>query len=89
MLLPAGKKRERLWQWFAAGVKHLPVLDLDASTGRVWATLLSELKRKGHSMPVTDSLVAATARQHRLVIATRNIDHFAHAGVKIVNPFER
>ncbi len=88
LLLPAGKKRERLRQWFAAGIKHLPVLELDASTGSIWATLLSELKRKGRAMPVTDSLVAATARQHRLIVATRNIGHFAHAGVKIINPFE-
>jgi hypothetical protein len=89
LLLPSSKKRERLRQWFAAGVKHLPVLDLDAGTGRVWATLLAALKRKGRAMPVKDSLVAATARQHRLTVATRNTSDFAHAGVKVVNPFER
>ena len=82
------ERRQRLRRWFADGVKHLPVLDLDAGTGRVWGTLLAELKRKGRAMPVKDSLVAATARQYRLTVATRNIGDFAHAGVKVVNPFE-
>ena len=89
LLLPSSKKRERLREWFAAGIKHLPVLELDAGTGRVWAVLLAELKRKGHAMPIKDSLVAATARQHGLTVATRNTRDFAHAGVKIVNPFDR
>lgn len=88
LLLPSGKKRERLMKWFAAGIKHLPVIDLDAGTGKVWAALLAELKRKGRAMPIKDSLVAATARQHRLTVATRNTTDFAHAGVKVVNPFE-
>jgi toxin FitB len=87
LLLPASKKRDRLRKWFAASVDHLPVLEIDAATGRVWARLLAELKRAGRAMPVKDSLIAATARQHGLTVATRNIAHFAHAGAKVVNPF--
>jgi predicted nucleic acid-binding protein len=86
--LPASKKRDRLLKWFAAGVEHLPVLDIDAGTGSIWAQLLAELRHKGRAMPVKDSLLAATARQHRLTIATRNVNDFAHSGVKLVNPFD-
>jgi predicted nucleic acid-binding protein len=89
LLLPAGRKRERLKQWFAASVNHLPVLDIDGATARVWAGLLTELRRKGRAMPVKDSLVAATARQHKLTVATRDTFDFVHAGVKVVNPFGR
>jgi hypothetical protein len=32
--------------------------------------------------------VAATARQHDLTIATRNVRDFKKARVKLVNPFE-
>jgi predicted nucleic acid-binding protein len=88
LLLPSGKKRQRLLKWFAAGVAHLPVLDLDSGTGSEWARLLAELRRKGRAMPVKDSLVAASARQHRLSVVTRNTADFSHAGVKMVNPFE-
>jgi predicted nucleic acid-binding protein len=86
--LPAGKKRDRLLDWFAAGAAYLPVFDLDAETAQVWAQLLAELRRKGRAMPVKDSLIAATARQHRLTVATRNTNDFVHAKVKLVNPFE-
>ena len=86
--LPASKKRDRLLKWFAAGIKYLPVLDLDTATGQIWAGLLAELQRKGRAMPVKDSLLAATARQHRLTVVTRNTHDFAHTSVKVINPFE-
>ena len=40
-------------------------------------------------MPVKDSLIAATARQHRLTVATRNTHDYRHAGVTLVNPLIR
>jgi toxin FitB len=86
--LPAGKRRTRLEQWFAGGLKRLHVLDLDSETADIWARLLAELKRKGRSMPVKDSLIAATARQHGLTVATRNTSDFRHAGIKAINPFD-
>jgi toxin FitB len=38
-------------------------------------------------MPIKDSLIAATALEYELVIATRNRSDFAKAGVEIVDPF--
>ncbi len=38
-------------------------------------------------MPIKDSLIAATALVHDLVVATRNHADFAKAGVDIVDPF--
>jgi len=87
LLLPAGRRRTRLQKWFADGVKRLRVLDLDVDTAKVWAGLLAELKRKGRAMPIKDSLIAATARQHRLTVATRNVDDYRNAGIALVNPF--
>jgi predicted nucleic acid-binding protein len=40
-------------------------------------------------MPIKDSLIAATAAVHDLAVATRNRADFAHAGVRIVDPFVR
>jgi toxin FitB len=88
LLLPVGRRRTQLQKWFFDGVKRLHVLDLDIDTARVWAGLLAELKRKGRAMPLKDSLIAATARQYRLTVATRNVDDYRHAGVTLVNPFE-
>jgi len=88
LLLPAGRRRMRLQKWFADGVKRLRVLDLDVDTAKVWAGLLAELKGKGRAMPIKDSLIAATARQHGLTVATRNVDDYRHAGIALVNPFQ-
>ncbi|XXQ69159.1 type II toxin-antitoxin system VapC family toxin [Neisseriaceae bacterium B1] len=36
---------------------------------------------------ITDSLIAATALQHDLIVVTRNIADFAHMGARLLNPF--
>ena len=88
-LMPAGRKRTRLQEWFEAGIESLEVLPIDAETSRHWAELLAKLKRNGRAMPVKDSLIAASALQHSLTVATRNTADFRHAGVKLVDPFVR
>jgi predicted nucleic acid-binding protein len=88
LLLPAGRRRTRLIAWFHRGVGHMNVLDLDAATASEWAELLAELKREGRAMPIKDSLIAATARQHRLTLATRNVTDYRHTGIPVVNPFD-
>jgi len=53
-----------------------------------WLARKSDRKlRKSHSAG-SDLLIAATALEHGLTVATRNIRHFAPAGVAVENPFE-
>lgn len=85
--LPAGRRRTRLTQWFAEGVKLMPVLIFDETTSHVWATLLARLKRKARAMPMKDSLIAASAIQYGMTVATRNHRDYRQCGVRIVNPF--
>ncbi|MFO1186563.1 MAG: PIN domain-containing protein [Alphaproteobacteria bacterium] len=87
LLLPKGRKRAELERWFEAGLRRLQFIPWEASTGLVWAELLADLRSRGRSMPIKDSLVAATALTHGLVVATRNEGDFAKAGVEITNPF--
>ncbi len=88
LLLPAGRKRTRLLKWFAEGIQRFPTLDFDVATADAWARLLARLKLKGHAMPIKDSLIAAVAKKHNLVVVTRNVTDFQHAKVKLVNPFD-
>ena len=81
------RRRARLEQWFAVGVQRIHVLDFDATTAAAWSRLLARLKKKGHSMPIKDSLIAATALAHGLTVATRNANDFRNAGVAVENPF--
>jgi predicted nucleic acid-binding protein len=87
LLLPKGRRRRMLEQWFDGGVRRLRCLPWDAETGFRWAELLASLRRTGRAMPIKDSLIAATALVHGLTVATRNRADFEHAGVTIVDPF--
>ncbi len=87
LLLPAGRRRTRLEQWFAAGVQRIQVLDFDTVAAAAWARLLARLKKKGNAMPIKDSLIAASAIAHGLTVVTRNTRDFRRAGVKLENPF--
>ncbi len=87
LLLPKGKRRTGLERWFDAGVQRVHCLPWEAETGLRWAELLAHLRAAGRAMPIKDSLIAATALVHGLVVATRNRTDFEKAGVKIVDPF--
>lgn len=88
LLLPAGRRRQRLERWFSEGSNRLLCLPWEAATGLRWAELLAALRAAGQSMPIKDSLIAATALTHGLTVATRNQRDFAKAGVPLVNPFD-
>jgi len=87
LLLPPGRRRTRLLQWFGDVIASLHVLEIDCQTARVWATLLNDLRRMGRAMPLQDSLIAATALQHDLTVVTRNTTDYRYARVEIIDPF--
>ena len=87
LLLPAGKRRERLEAWFRVGIERIHCLAWDAATGLRWAELLAELRVSGQSMPIKDSMIAATALVHDLAVVTRNRRDFEKAGVEVIDPF--
>jgi predicted nucleic acid-binding protein len=87
LLLPKGKRRAALERWFDAGVPRLRCLAWDAAVGLRWAALVARLRRSGQAMPIKDSLIAATALVHDLVVVSRNRRDFEKAGVKVLDPF--
>lgn len=87
-LLPAGKRRRRLESWFDQGIQHVQCLPWETAMGLRWAKLLADLRKAGQSMPIKDSMIAATALVHGLTVATRNTRDFKKAKVKTINPFD-
>lgn len=87
LLLPRGKRRTLLERWFDAGVQRLVCIPWEAESGLRWAELLANLRASGRAMPIKDSLIAATALVHDLIVVTRNRADFEKARVEIVDPF--
>jgi predicted nucleic acid-binding protein len=58
------------------------ILPIDTATARRWGELSA-----GRSLPVTDTLIAATAIRHGLTLVTRNIRDVASTGVTLVDPW--
>jgi toxin FitB len=58
------------------------VLTVTPSIARRWGILSAKLNHEG-----ADLLIAATALEHNLTVATRNVKHFKPTGVSLVNPF--
>lgn len=86
--LSPGRKRARLESWFAEVAATVECLPWDAAVSRRWAALVAGLRRQGQSLPLLDSMIAATALEHGLVLATRNVRDFEPAGVRLVDPFD-
>jgi len=88
--LPDGRRRVLLEEWLTSDLPNRfegRILFVDHEIADAWGALLARMARGGTSMSVADALIAATAQVHGLTLATRNIDDFQHAGVKLVNPW--
>jgi predicted nucleic acid-binding protein len=54
-----------------------------------WGAISGEVKRlTGHPPSVVDTLLSATAIEHNLYLATRNVIHVAHSGAAVFNPWK-
>jgi len=88
--LPASKRKEELRLWLKDDLLvrfHDRLLPLQDGEMLTWGTLISEVEAKGTPMPLIDSLIAATALHHDLVVVTRDEEDFAPSGARLLNPW--
>ena len=78
------KKAEEIQGWVDQLTDSIQVLPMDALCFREWACLMI---RKSDYL-IEDAMIAATARVHGLIVATRNERDFATLGVTLLNPFK-
>ena len=62
-----------------------PITPVIAQRG---GALRGQFQAQGITRSTPDMLIAATAIEHQLVLATRNVRAFLGCGVQVVNPFD-
>ena len=85
--LSLGPRRDRLLKIVEGdllAVKGAQLVSVSLQVVERWATLKAVA---GRTLPVIDSLIAATALHHGLSLATRNTKDFAGLGLRLVDPF--
>ena len=71
------KDSERLWKAYRSVIKgKFPILPVDEGVGEKYARLSARFRTAGRPKPDFDLLIAATALQHGLIVATCNLRDF-------------
>jgi predicted nucleic acid-binding protein len=63
------------------------VLGVDEDVMLKWRILIEDGRKRRHTYPQPDLLIAATALQHGLCCVTRNVKDYVQTGVEVLNPW--
>ena len=86
--LAEGERQQALRTWLE---QELPaffsgrLLPIDEAIAQRWGHLMAQM---GRPLPAIDSLLAATAMEHNLVLVTRNLKDVADLPVALANPWQ-
>ncbi len=85
--LAPSKKRTDLENWLQTLIFRYDrrILPLGTDEMLLWGDTIIKLEQKGRVLPFMDSLIAATALTHNLVLVTNNEADFKNTGVTILN----
>jgi hypothetical protein len=88
--LPDGKRKNAL----AAQVDRVldlfkgRTLNFDAAAADKLAEIAAHCEKIGKRAVAPDAYIAACAAARGFAVATRNVGHFEHTGVRVINPWE-
>ncbi|MBP6278117.1 MAG: type II toxin-antitoxin system VapC family toxin [Limnohabitans sp.] len=88
--LPTGKRKETLHLGLEQRILPLfadRILPFDASASQAYADILSTARAQGRAISTADGYIAATAKCHGFMVATRDASPFEAAGVAVINPW--
>lgn len=88
---PAGKRKDELDEKIQRMLSStLPgrVLPFGHRAAERYAEIRATLEKMGRPISEADYRIAATVRSYGAVLATRNVTHFEHCGIEVINPWE-
>ena len=77
-------KAHTIEQWLNQLASAYNILPRDTAAFRQWARFMHQ---QSHTV-YEDAMIAATAKVHKLTVATRNIKDFKRFDVALLNPFQ-
>ena len=80
----ASQKAQEIEAWVDEVAASYQVLPMDRQCFREWGRIMD---RKPDQL-LEDAMIAATARVHGLIVATRNESDFRQLAVRVTNPFK-
>lgn len=63
------------------------ILTLDSSVLVRWGRIQGHAARDNVTLPVMDSMIAAIAIEHNMIVATRNTEDLIRCGAEVINPW--
>lgn len=88
--LPDSQKKSKLHEWISSDLEIRfgnRIIDIDLKISTIWGEILAVSEKKGRTMPVIDSLIAATGICYNLVVVTRNVKDMEISGVELLDPW--
>jgi predicted nucleic acid-binding protein len=88
--LPKGKRRDALEHALKVQIELLfadRILPFDGDAAEALARSSVEAQANGNTIHFADCAIAAIARAHGFIVATRNVRDFIGTGVEVFNPW--
>jgi hypothetical protein len=89
--MPQGKRRDALAQVLSIHVNALfenRVLQFDTRSAQCFAASMAGAQAQGNPVGFADCAIAAIAKTHGFIVATRNVRDFQGTGVELLNPWD-
>ncbi len=88
--LPDGKRKNALRAHIdrALNLFEDRMLSFDGAAADQLAVIAARCEKMGKRAVAPDAYIAACAAARGFAVATRNVGHFEHTGVRVINPWE-
>jgi predicted nucleic acid-binding protein len=88
--LPDGKRKTALAEQIERVLDLFKdrMLDFDAAAADHLAKIATYCEKIGREAKAPDAYIAAIAASRSFAVATRNVSHFEHTGVPVINPWD-